>query len=148
MLVKPLHLNLIVRDLDEMLDFYRNVLGFEVMVESEIADEAFCQGSGLPDASVKMASLQLPGSDFRVKMFQSDYKSRKTTEEDSIFGNGYRQIGFLVKNLEQAYIQLMNQGVPFVSPPVSVTEPGHFTGSRLCYLRDPEGNLIELNEWN
>lgn len=146
-LIKPLHLNLTVRDLDEMLDFYRNVLGFEIMVESEIADEAFCQGVGLPDASVKMAYLQLPGADFRIEMFQYNHLMPKQRQLDLPNEQGYRHIAFQVNDLEQAYKELMNQGVPFISPPVLVNQPAYGTvGVNFCYLRDPEGNLIELIE--
>ncbi|MFC4767350.1 VOC family protein [Effusibacillus consociatus] len=144
MLIKPLHVNVIVKDLDEMLDFYRNVLGFEVMVESEIANEAFCQGVGLPDASVKMAHLRLPGSDFRVEMFQYNNLVPNPQSADWLNQQGYRHIAFQVHDLEQAYQELMNQGVPFVSPPLLVTESGYAAGVRFCCLRDPEGNLIEL----
>lgn len=146
MLLKPLQVNLIVNDLEEMLDFYRNVLGFEITVESEIANEAFCRGAGLPDASIKMAGLQLPESDFRIEMFQFHQTILKPQQEEISNQLGYRHIAFQVEHIEQAYQELVNQGVPFVSPPVLVAEPKYASGTQFCYLRDPEGNLIELVE--
>ncbi len=144
MLLKPLYVNLIVRDLDEMLDFYRNVLGFEVMVESEFADEIFSRGVGLPDVSMKMAHLRLPGSDFRVKMYQYHEVAERQLHRVLPEQTGFRNLAFQVDDIEQGYRELINRGVSFVTPPVSLKQPGYEAETRLCYFHDPEGNLIEM----
>lgn len=144
MLLKPLQMNLIVRDLDEMLDFYRNVLGFEVTVESEFADEVFSQGAGLPDVSIKMAHLKLPGSDFLVEMYQYNEVAERQSGISLLEYTGYRNLAFQVEDIELGYQELISQGVSFVTPPVSVKQTGYVAETRFCYFRDPEGNLIEL----
>ncbi|BCJ87045.1 VOC family protein [Effusibacillus dendaii] len=144
MLVKPLHINLVAYDLDVMLDFYRNVLGFEVIVQSEIANEAYCRGAGLPDASVKMARLRLPGSDFGVEMVQYNDLTAGKIGSSRPNQAGYRHMAFQVQNLEQSYQELMSQGASFVSPPLTDGRSASEQATRFCFLRDPEGNYIEL----
>ena len=57
-------------------------------------------------------------------------------------GSGYGHIAVGVEDLDGALSDLASQGIEPERPPYSVSEGG----SRLCFVRDPDGYRIELIE--
>ena len=57
-------------------------------------------------------------------------------------GSGYGHIAVGVGDLDGALTELASQGIEPERPPYSVSEGG----SRLCFVRDPDGYRIELIE--
>ena len=57
-------------------------------------------------------------------------------------GTGYGHIAIGVENLDATLERLSAQGIEPEKPPYSVREGG----SRLCFVRDPDGYRIELIE--
>ena len=57
-------------------------------------------------------------------------------------GSGYGHIAVGVEDLDGTLAQLAGQGIEPERPPYSVREGG----SRLCFVRDPDGYRIELIE--
>jgi lactoylglutathione lyase len=57
-------------------------------------------------------------------------------------GTGYGHIAIGVQGLDQTLARLAEQGIVPEKPPYSVREGG----SRLCFVRDPDGYRIELIE--
>jgi glyoxylase I family protein len=61
--------------------------------------------------------------------------------------SGYRHIAFVVSDLDAGYQKLHDAGnIEILSEPVTMTTPRSIAGFRFVYFRDPEGNIIELNE--
>jgi predicted enzyme related to lactoylglutathione lyase len=54
-------------------------------------------------------------------------------------GCGSFTIDFEVEDVDQEYMHLMNMGVPSVKPPISYP-----WGRRSAWLRDPDGNIVNL----
>ena len=61
---------------------------------------------------------------------------------DYDLGTGYGHIAVGVDDLDQTLSELAGQGIEPERPPYSVREGG----SRLCFVRDPDGYRIELIE--
>jgi lactoylglutathione lyase len=57
-------------------------------------------------------------------------------------GTGYNHIAITVDDLDVVLPQLAEQGIDPEKPPYTVREGG----SRLCFVRDPDGYRIELIE--
>jgi lactoylglutathione lyase len=57
-------------------------------------------------------------------------------------GTGYGHIAVSVDDLDGALDELKKQGIEPEKPPYSVREGG----SRLCFVRDPDGYRVELLE--
>ena len=55
---------------------------------------------------------------------------------------GIRHLAFDVTGIDEEYERLKAQDVPFLSPPQSIGNHG----VRSVYLRDPDGNIVELQE--
>jgi lactoylglutathione lyase len=56
-------------------------------------------------------------------------------------GTAYGHIAIGVDDLDQALARLKGQGIEPERPPYTVREGG----SRLCFVRDPDGNLASVN---
>ncbi|MDG0793776.1 VOC family protein [Cohnella ginsengisoli] len=73
-------------------------------------------------------------------MAEDSAEARPRTQPFS--GRDQVALVFRVENVDSVYEALRAKGVPFVQPPRDTPEWGH----RVAYLRDPAGNVIELNQ--
>jgi catechol 2,3-dioxygenase-like lactoylglutathione lyase family enzyme len=123
-------LGILVKDMDTMIRFYRDVLGFEIK-EAEGTENVYL---------VKDGTLFLLYG-------RKDFEKMTGHRYDYVKGlNGHFEIALYVDTFEQVDMEFqkaVEQGaVPVMEP---TTEPW---GQRTCYIADPEGNLIEIGSWN
>jgi catechol 2,3-dioxygenase-like lactoylglutathione lyase family enzyme len=137
------HTGLTVSDLDRSIGFYRDALGFEVVMQQEKQGGYLGAIVGYPDAHVRMAHLALPGSAHRIELFEylEPRSAPRTTEPRDV---GVTHVCLTVDDLQSLYDRLRESGAcSFLSPPVEVDTGANRGGSAL-YLRDPDGILVEL----
>ena len=118
-----MHTCIRVRDLDASLRFY-GALGFE-------------ERGRLNFASAFNVYLGLPGGGDVLELTVND---GRTDAYD--LGDGYGHIALTVEDLDGTLEQLAAQGIEPERPPYTVREGG----SRLCFVRDPDGYRVELIE--
>ena len=114
-----------VFDLDASVDFYEK-LGFEEVGRMPIRDEATNVFMGMPD------------DDARLELTHN----HETPEGGYELGTAYGHIAVTVDELDSTLERLAGQGIEPERPPYTVREGG----SRLCFVRDPDGYRIELIE--
>src|SRR4051812_49462941 len=112
-----------IGDIDRSVAFYER-LGFEERGRMNIGDEAINVFMGLP------------GEDPRLEL---TYNHGVDSYE---LGTGYNHIAVAVDDLDATLGGLAEQGIEPEKPPYTVREGG----SRLCFVRDPDGYRIELIE--
>jgi lactoylglutathione lyase len=112
-----------ITDPERSVAFYE-ALGFEKRRELPIRDEAVNIFMGLP------------GDDDRLEL---TYNFGVDAYE---LGTGYGHIALTVEDLDGTLAELVGQGIEPERPPYTVREGG----SRLCFVRDPDGYRIELIE--
>jgi lactoylglutathione lyase len=112
-----------ITDPDRSVSFYEK-LGFEEIRRIPIRDEAINIFMGLPGDG---ARLELTYN-FGVDSYQ--------------LGTGYNHIALAIDDLDAALERLAAEGIEPEKPPYTVREGG----SRLCFVRDPDGYRIELIE--
>lgn len=115
-----------ITDIDSSVEFYR-ALGFEEMGRLRIRDEAINVFMGLPE----------DGNEPRLEL---TYNVGHNEPYD--LGTGYGHIAVSTGDLDQTLAQLSEQGIEPERPPYTVSDGG----SRLCFVRDPDGYRIELLE--
>jgi lactoylglutathione lyase len=112
-----------ITDIDSSVAFYK-ALGFEERRRMPIRDEAINVFMGLPGDADR---LELTFN-FGVVSYE--------------IGTGYGHIAVTVGDLDATLERLEEQGIEPERPPYTVREGG----SRLCFVRDPDGYRIELIE--
>ncbi len=112
-----------ITDIDRSVAFY-TALGFEERARMPIRQEAINVFMGVPGDADR---LELTFN-FGVDSYE--------------LGTGYGHIAVSVDDLDAALARLGEQGIEPERPPYTVREGG----SRLCFVRDPDGYRIELIE--
>jgi len=114
-----------ITDIDRSVAFYE-ALGFEEVGRIPIRDEAV------------NVFMNIPG-DGDMPRLELTYNHGVDSYE---LGTAYGHIAITAENLDSTLEQLATQGIEPEKPPYSVREGG----SRLCFVRDPDGYRIELIE--
>ena len=114
-----------ITDIDRSVAFYR-ALGFEEIGRIPIRDEAINVFMNIPGDG-DMPRLELT-CNFGVDSYE--------------IGTGYGHIAITTPELDARLAELAQQGIEPEKPPYTVREGG----SRLCFVRDPDGYRIELLE--
>jgi len=112
-----------ITDIDRSVAFYR-ALGFEERRRMPIGDEAINVFMGLPGDSDRLELTH----NFGVDSYE--------------LGTAYGHVAVTVDDLDAALAQLAEQGIEPERPPYRVREGG----SRICFVRDPDGYRVELIE--
>ena len=115
-----------ITNVDRSVDFYK-ALGFEETGRLPIRDEAINVFMGLPE----------DGDEPRLELTYNVGR-----DEPYDLGSGYGHIAITTGDLDSALERLAGQGIEPERPPYTVREGG----SRLCFVRDPDGYRIELIE--
>ena len=114
-----------IGDIDRSVAFYE-ALGFEETGRIPIRDEAI------------NVFLNLPG-DWESPRLELTYNIGVDSYE---IGTGYGHIAITTGDLDGTLAALAEKGIEPEKPPYSIREGG----SRLCFVRDPDGYRIELIE--
>jgi glyoxylase I family protein len=140
------HIAIVVNDLEKMIDYYTQFLDFKVKRRYLINNDEFQKGIGIPNASAKGAHLGSPNCEVELELLEFYGKTHKNTDFLLPDVNGFRHIAFAVNDLASCYNQLKSKGAEFISEPVAIKNPKELAGIQFVYLKDPEGNIIELSQ--
>ncbi|MCU4974411.1 VOC family protein [Halobacteria archaeon AArc-m2/3/4] len=131
------HVGITVSDLEESLEFYRDVLGLSVLDRFTVSGDAFATGVGVDGATGTFAHLDADGA--RIELIEYDPDGPSCTAE-SVNQTGAKHVGFAVADLE-AFHDDLPEAVETLSEPQTTA-----SDTSILFLRDPEGNLIEVIE--
>ena len=145
------HTCFVVKDLNQSLKFYRDLLGMEV--EREILGGSGSQGTfvaNLHDRKhVKYDMCYLGIGDQRHSVELLQFSDPIPTELPqgipSDIGSGH--LGIIVDDLNDVYTPLCAAGVEFLTPPqVRTDSPPYPWARKGAFAKDPDGNWIEFLE--
>jgi lactoylglutathione lyase len=114
-----------ITDIDRSVAFYE-ALGFEEVGRFPIRDEAI------------NVFMNIPGDGDSPRL-ELTYNHGVDSYD---LGTAYGHIAITAEDLDTTLAQLADQGIEPEKPPYTVREGG----SRLCFVRDPDGYRIELIE--
>jgi len=131
----PHHFGVTVTDLDRAVEFYRDTFDFDAPDRFTVSGEAFADGVGVDGATGRFAHFVLDGA--RIELVEYDPEGTDATGA-AVNQPGAKHLGLAVDDLDAFYAGL-DPSVETLSEP-RTTE----SGTRICFVRDPEGNLIEV----
>ena len=115
-----------ILEIDRSVAFYE-ALGFREVARMPIRDEAM------------NVFMNMPGDGDSPRLELTCNVGR---EEPYEIGTGYGHIAIAAEDLDGTLARLAQQGIEPEKPPYTVREGG----SRLCFVRDPDGYRIEIIE--
>lgn len=124
--IKSAITRLLVSDLEECFQFYRDVMEFKVHIEA------------LQDGYAEFEAAEMKFALFRRQEMAeivgtADKPPQVECQDRTV-------LVFTVPDLDKAYHQLRDKGVKFSTEPMS----NPYYGIKTAYLRDPDGTLIGL----
>lgn len=135
------HVAVHVRDLDRMLKFYNEAFGFELVGE-EFGwkdDEFLDRIVDVPGSAARGAMLR--AGYCYMELFQYSAPEPESTRPLQPYDKGYTHFCVDVTDIDSEFERLKKVGMTFNEPaPIDV---GHV---KTIYGRDPEGNLIEIQQ--
>lgn len=146
---KYVHTNLIARDWRSLARFYQDVFGcVPVLPERDYSGAELEAGTGVPGARLEGAHLRLPGHGVDGATLELFHYSELADEvERAVNRPGFGHIAFSVPSVSDARDEVLAHGGSALGQIVTLTTAA---GARVswCYVRDPEGNIIELQSWS
>jgi catechol 2,3-dioxygenase-like lactoylglutathione lyase family enzyme len=137
-----------VRELDEAVAFYTDVLSFERVADSEMAGDDYEHVLGVFGARVRIARLKLGTESVELMEFLAP-RGRAAPADSRSNDRWFQHIAIIVSDMDRAYARLRERGVEHVS-----TSPQRLPdwnaaagGIEAFYFRDPDGNTVEVLEF-
>lgn len=139
------HVAICTPDLDRLAAFYTDVIGFDEAMATSWSDRPLIDRMiGLTGSAARQVMLRAGNA--YLELFE--YTSPEPTPADpdrNPANHGYTHFCLDVTDIDAEYERLSAKGMSFHSPPPTRDE---MSGGpiRAIYARDPDGNIVELQE--
>ncbi|MFC4311622.1 VOC family protein [Steroidobacter flavus] len=136
------HVGMSTADLERCIHFYRDLIGMELLSESQTEGEATYDAL-LGLQNVKARSAMLGIGSMRLELWEFEHPAGKSLQPMlPVNIPRITHLCFEVEDIQSDYQRLKEAGVRFHCPPQS------FGGAEAVYGRDPEDNIFELVQWS
>lgn len=142
MIMGVFHTSITVGNRERAIQFYRDILGLELIFLKESSGEAISQGVGVENASLKIAMFKAGDAFLELIEYVTPKCEPKGLRPCDI---GSMHVAFQVDNIEEIEKRLEKAGCKFNAPPKHITE-GTMKGWVWAYFKDPDGALLEVVE--
>jgi catechol 2,3-dioxygenase-like lactoylglutathione lyase family enzyme len=135
------HVGIVVDDLPAAIEFFL-ALGLVLQGEASVDGRWLDRVVGLEGVRVDIAMMQTPDGNGRLELakFRSP-PSQSGAGHAPANAPGIRHVSFAVEDIDAVVADLRARGVELVGELVRYQD-----SYRLCYVRGPEGIIIELSE--
>lgn len=135
------HTGIVVADLDRVLSFWRDVLGFRITQRMEESGQYLDAVMGLKNARATTIKLAAPDGNL-VELLHFHSHPDQSAWRGTPFSTGLTHISFTVDDLDSQCARLRDAGVKFFSEPQTSPDGN----AKVTYGAGPEGLLLELVE--
>jgi len=145
MSIKFVHTNISAKDWKNLARFYIEVFGCEpVYPERNLKGESYDKLTNIKNVNIQGIHLHLPGYTDGPTLEIFKYEPFIENNERPIFNKpGFSHIVFLTDNVKSVYNKLLENGGSKLGEIIENEVEG--IGILTCvYARDPEGNIVEL----
>ena len=140
------HTGFVVSDIERSLGFYRDLLGLKEERNMILEGEIISKLVGYPEARLHIVYLGLGDMRHAVELIQYLEPPGNRVASTQRNDVGATHLGVIVDNLDAFYQRLSEEGVKFVNPPAVRPQAEYPWARKVCYLHDPDGNLLEFIE--
>ena len=133
------HIGINVNDLDAAKAFFLD-FGLVVLGEAEMEGELLDKVTGLDHAKTEFVMMGPPDGPANIEIIKYLSPSDdRGIQQEPAYTLGIRHIAFLVDDIEALVAKLKKNGTEFFSEIQTYGD-----SYKLCYLRGPEGIILEL----
>jgi predicted enzyme related to lactoylglutathione lyase len=146
--IKFVHTNLIAKDWKKLAQFYIDVFECEpTYPERDLSGDWIDKMTKIPDVKIRGIHLKLPGYNNGPTLEIFEYDPPSETDLEQIINDpGFRHIAFHVSDVEE----IMNRLIANGGEKYGELAEKEITGVgiiKAIYALDPEGNIIEIQNW-
>ena len=144
MLKSFFHTGFVVKDLQESVEFYANVLGMRVAGRMERQGEYANQLLAFPDAHIKGAFMgKGEGHQLELLQYINPASGPGGTNRNDL---GAAHLAFFVEDIDRFYNETKQRGLRFNNPPAALHDCQGRLSRKALYAQDPDGNWLEFVE--
>jgi catechol 2,3-dioxygenase-like lactoylglutathione lyase family enzyme len=137
------HTGITVSNLERSLDFWQNVLGFELSHRAHQKGDLAGQITGVAGAEILIAVVKAPGHKIELLEYRAPVDRKALDARPCDVGSVH--VALTVDNLEAVLEKIAASGWKAPGKPQTLTV-GPNAGKRVVYVRDPDGTTIEFME--
>jgi catechol 2,3-dioxygenase-like lactoylglutathione lyase family enzyme len=133
------HVGIVVDDLAAATEFFEE-LGLVQQGERSVGGSLVDRVVGLEGVSADIVMLETPDGDCRLELSKFNSPPARDNDRHAPANTiGLRHVSFVVEDIDAAVAGLRARGVELVGEVVRYED-----SYRLCYVRGPEGIIVEL----
>jgi len=141
---QTVHTGITVSSLEESLRFWVDALGFRLMSrETHDSGPFMDELVGVPGAAVSIASVEAPGHVIELLEYTSPPDRARVKPRSCDVGSFH--LGFVIDDLDAALERIALAGWRPLGEP-QTAQSADRAGTRLTYVRGPDGTTVELFE--
>lgn len=138
------HVKVVARDVARLAEFYERAVGCHPLTPvMELSDHALTRGLGAPGAVVRVVWLGMPGYEEGGPALELYRVVGGTGEPEWAYRPGQGQLSFQVDDVESTMEEVIAAGGSLLGEMADWETPSG-NRARFVYLRDPEGNIVDL----
>ncbi len=135
------HTSFTVGDLDRMIAFFVDGLGFRLLSRGPRDDALIARMTGIAGASLEIAFVEAAGQ--RIELISYFGPPDRTVVRSRLCDSGSAHVGFDVDDADAAVAIARRYGFELAGEIINI-DAGPNRGRRVCYVRDAEGITVEF----
>ena len=139
MLTEVRHIGIVVKNIENSLKFYRDLLGLQIQRTMNESGEYIDNMLGFKDVKVKTVKMSAPNGLTLVELLEFDVPKGSNLPRH-VNDLGASHVAFTVSNIDEMYKKLKQSGIKFNAPP-QLTPDGY---AKVTFCFDPDGTPVEL----
>ena len=135
------HVGIVVSNLENSIAFYKDLLGFEIVSRKD--EPSLFIDKILRLSNTKLTTIKMrPHNGQMLELLNFHSHQCHDINLKTLIDVGITHFAVTVKNIEDTYNKLINNGIAFIHPP----EKSPNGRAIVAFCTDPEGNYIEFVE--
>ena len=141
MLTEVRHIGIVVKNIENSLKFYRDLLGLQIQRAMNESGEYIDNMLGFKDVKVKTVKMSAPNGLTLVELLEFDVPKGSNLSRH-VNDIGASHVAFTVSNIDEVYDKLKQSGIKFNAPP-QLSPDGY---AKVTFCLDPDNTPVELVE--